>query len=250
MKKNFYYLLLIVVCLLSLTSCSRKFNFVTKGLPSTDSSYLITKEGKQIDATTIDVWPEKIMVDGVRYPKDKVANIRSKKMYFAVNNDVIYSCEIYGKICVLYKVEMSSTYSAGGAGFGGYSGGGYGGGMGGGYHTTAVKVPYLEKLGSTEIDRMNPSTVVDYVADDDAALAVAKGGKTWHIISYVPAAGFAGGVIYTFVLLAKLNKSPDSATPNFGPPLAIAGVSALAGYITNGISKHKMYKAIKIYNGN
>jgi hypothetical protein len=256
MKKVYFNLTLVALCLVTLTSCNRKFNFVTKGLPETDSSYLVTTDGKHINASIIEVSRSgKLTVDGQERSLDDLSAIKSKKMYFGVKEGDVYAGEVYGKICLLYKMEMGTSYVGSAANTPGYGTGytpGYGTGYGGapgmsGYQRTVKKVEYLQKRGSTDIDRFNAGTLVDYVSDNEAALSKAKGGRTWQIASYVPAAGFAGGVIWTFVDLLKGSKT-DDVTPNLGPPLLLAGVSLPVYIVTGSVANHKLHKAIKIYN--
>ena len=183
----------------------------------------------------------KVKVDGQERDLDGITAIKAKKMYFGVKDNELYAGEIYGKICLLYKVEMGTAYMPGQR-----SGFGDAPGMPG-YQRVARKVEYLQKLGSADIDKFNAGVLVDYVSDNQAALAKANGGKAWGLVSYVPAAGFAGGVIWTFVDLLKVSKT-DGATPNLGTPLLLAGASLPVYFITAGISNHKLHKAIKIYN--
>lgn len=249
MKKFYFNLTLVALCLVALTSCSRKFNFVTKGLPNTDSSYLVTTAGKRIDASVIEVKTNnKLTVDGEPYSLEDLSIIRSKKMYFGVKDGELYLGDTYGKICILYKMMYGSSYQANSrTASGGFSGNG----TPGQYNSTVTKVEYLQKRGSTDIDKLNAGTLIDYVSDNEQALALAKGGKIWGIATYVPFAGFAGGAAWTVARLAKYGEADNTqgqASLNVGAPLLVIGASLTAFWITSSVSYHKIHKAIKIYN--
>ncbi len=240
MNKFYSFFALTAFCLLTLTSCSRKFNFTTKGLTETDSSYLVTTDGKHIDASVIEVRTNnELKVDGQVRSLDDLSAIKSKKMYFGIKDGNVYAGEIYGKICLLYKMEMGPMT---------YSQGGYGGvGNGGTWSQHPSKVEYIQKKGSADIDKLNNATLIDYVSDNDGALSKAKGAKTWQLVSIVPAVGFAGGIVWSFVDLLKLAKTTGE-TANLGPPLLLVGVSLPVYIATTVVANHKLHKAIKIYN--
>lgn len=232
--KQFYLstLLIISVCI-GLTSCNPKYRFVTRGLREVDSSYVINKQGKRIDAANIEVRQTTLTVDGKPTSLDGLSAIKSKKMYFVVNDGTLYFGEIYGKINMLYKLVYVSTYTAGT-------------GAGSGYHQSRQKVYYLQKDKSATIDKLNKGVLFDYLADNEDALSKAKGAYAWRYGSYAGLAGFATGVIWTGV---NLLNAKDGATPKLGAPLILAGVSYPTYIVAAAVSSHKLKKSIVIYNG-
>jgi len=251
MKKTCLNLVLLTTCLLILTSCSRKFNFVTKGLPNTDSSYLVTTDGKRIEASAIEIKTNnKLMVDGQAHSLDDLSAIKSKKMYFGVKDNKVYAGESYGKICVLYELVYGSSYQPNTR----MASGGYAGnGTPGSYVSSTTKVEYLQKLGSSEIDQLNLGTLIDYVSDNDQALAVANSAKPWKTINTVSFYGFLGSVAYGTVVAIHNGKTApiDGVQPaqtSYTVPLLAAGATLVIDLISGSIENHKIRKAIKIYN--
>jgi hypothetical protein len=238
MKKIYFNLTLIALCLFVLTSCSSRYRFVTKGLSETDSSYLITKAGKRIDANEIVVKPRKLKVDGQTYPIGDLSVIKSKKMYFVIHDGKLYLTEMYGKINLLYTLSYTTTYSTSN-----YAAGSGMSGMNNMSTTNVTKSYYLQKQGSATVDRLTRGTFLDYVSDNPDALAKAKAHYTWQYTTYVSFVAGAASMIY-------LVKSVDSNSTfsSLQKPLgALVGSFVLHGVLSS-IADHKLHKAIEIYN--
>ena len=250
MKKNYFKLLLLACCLLILASCSTKFRFVTKGLREQDSSYYITNNGKRVNATNIEVRPRKVTVDKQIISLDSITAIKSKKMYFSVSDGTLYLCQIYGKMNLLYKLIHTTEFVYGTNTVGGFGATGAYGSMGGSYQPRVSKVYYIQKAGSTDIDRLNHANFISYVSDNDEALKKARGAYGWLYGNYVAEAGFTGGIIYTFVALFRTKQNNDGTvtSPSFAPGLIAIGLSIPPMIVCSSIYHHKLMKAIKIYN--
>ncbi len=250
MKKLLFNSLLVAGGLLALTSCSRKLNFVTKGLPNADSSYLVTTDGKRIDAITIEVNSNnKLLVDGHERSLDNLSAIKSKKMYFGVSGSHMYYGESYGRICVLYEFVSGSSYMANTRmGNGNFSGDG----SPGSYTSTTTKLEYIQKLGSAHIDPLNIGTLTDYVSDNDEAAAMAASAKSWQKISRVSFFAFLGSGVYTAVVSianqGKTDASGNHVSPSITGPAIALGTTYGVHLIAGSIQSHKIRKAIRIYN--
>jgi len=247
MKKLYFNLAIMALCLSVFTSCSHKINFVTKGLPNTDSSYLVTTEGKHIDASVIEVKKNnKLFVDGQERSLDNLSAIRSKKMYFGVKDDHLYFGESYGRICVLYELVYGTMYQPNARMA---SGGFTGNGTPGGYTSTTTKIEYLQKLGSSDIDRLNVNTLIDYVSDNEEAVAIAKSAKTWRTVSNISLIGFIGSGVYgSIVAFKNRGDHSDVNPPSINAALIAMGSTLGVDIIAATIEGHKTRKAIRIYN--
>ncbi|RKR81120.1 hypothetical protein BDD43_1264 [Mucilaginibacter gracilis] len=247
MKRICLNTLLFIITVLCFTSCNPKYRFVTHGLREVDSSYVITKKGERINAASVIVKRRTLTVDGKEMSLQGLSAIKSKKMYFVINDDELYFGEIYGKINMIYKIVYGYSYNGGAAyGTGGVAGSGYGGVSGNGYQRNATRVYYLQKQGSADIDKLNKGVLLDYLSDNDEALHKARGAYAWRYASYGAAAAFATGVVLTGV---NLINSKDGSSHPIGTPLAIAGAALPVYFVTSGIADHKIKKAIYIYNG-
>ncbi len=245
-------LMFMVACAVLLTSCGTmkgSYDFRTAGITHTDSSYLITASGRHVDATNIDVKPGKVTVDGKPYPLDSISSIRSNKMYFGVRDRTIYLGEFYGKINLLYQLVSVPTYATPyGQGAMYAPGGAFYNSMVTG-HTTQRKY-YIQKRGSTTIDRMTTGAVVDYVADNDEALQIARGARSWKRVYLASWAGIIAGSVWAFknVFSTGTDASGHIKPVNFtGPSIVLVGAVAGAT-VSSYIYNPRMLKAIDVYN--
>lgn len=223
------YLSIVLICTLfiGLTSCNTKYRFVTKGLPETDSSYIVNNEGKRIDADKIEVRQKTLTVDGKETSIDGLLGIKSKRMYFVVNDGKLFMTEIYGKINLLYTVTYTHTYSTG-------SNPGT---------TTKTKNYYLQKQDVPEVNKLTHATFLEYVGDNENALRLAKSHYIWNYTSYVSFGGFiVGGVLLVKAL------GPDKTASDYAAPLALVGGSFILHGVLTSIADHKLKKSIEVYN--
>ncbi|MEO6522602.1 MAG: hypothetical protein ABIN91_13040 [Mucilaginibacter sp.] len=227
MKQFYLSTLLIIFVFIGLTSCNTKYRFVTRGLPDADSSYIVNKRGERIDATKIEVRRNTLTVDGEEMKLDGLTAIKSKKMYFVVNDGRLYFGEIYGKINLLYTISYTHTYGSG-------SNPGT---------TTTTKRYYLQKQDSEAVDQLTKATFLEYVGDNEKALSLAKAHYIWNYTSYVSFGGFiVGGVLLVKAL------GPDKTFKDYTAPLALAGGTFILHGVLTGISNHKLKKSIEVYN--
>jgi len=238
MKKIYLNLLLIISFLFVLSSCTTRYKFTTKGLNETDSSYLVTKEGKHISANDIAVRPSGVKVDNKYYPMGDIVAVKSKKMYFVMDGGTIYLTEIYGKINLLYTLSYNHTN-----GTGSFAGAGMGMNGGTPSSTTVSKNYYLQKQGSNNVDRLTRATFLEYVGDNEEALSMAKAHYIWNYTTYASFAGFGVGAI----LLVK-SVAADNGSGNYKGPLLLIGGSAVAHVVLGSIANHKLKGAILTYN--
>ncbi|WP_139113152.1 hypothetical protein [Mucilaginibacter sp. PPCGB 2223] len=213
-----------------------------------DSSYLITTSGKRIDAATIDVKPGQLTVDGKPYPLNDVSSIRSKKMYFGVSNGMLYQGESVGRINVLYDVmevpTYTPTYGTPGYGYGATSSALPTG------HTTTRKY-YIQKRGSSRIDKMTVGIVADYVADNPEALAIAKGAKRWKAGYLASFGGIGVGAVAAFASIFGSGGTDASGRvkePSIVGPGIVCTVSLVAAEVSYVTYNVRMIKAIEVYN--
>jgi hypothetical protein len=245
MKKLYFNLMLMASFVLLFTSCSSRYKFVTEGLPEKDSSYVVTTSGKRVDATDIVVKPNKLTVDKQIYSLDSLTAIKSKKMYFAVNDGKLHLADMYGKINLLYTLSYGTSYTPGYAGGGGSMGGMSG--SHGSYQTTVTKTLYLQKQGSTDVDKAKHSVVISYLSDNEEALAKVRGSYAWTYVGYAGWVTAATGLILCFATAAK-NANTDSPGKSLGLPLSLLGGGFVGFAVSSSISNHKFKKAFKIYN--
>jgi hypothetical protein len=232
-----------------LASCGtvKSYNFKRGGTLMGDSSYLVTASGVHIDAADIDVKPGSVTVNGKPYPLDDLSAIRSKGMYFGVSDKKIYLGEFYGKINILYQLINVPTYSNYGPNSG-MSNSAFGNTMVTG-HTTQRKY-YIQKSGSTNIDRMTVGTVIDYVSDNEEALRVAKGAKNWKTGYLLSWAGLAAGTIYGFksVFSTQTDASGSIKPVSFAGATAVLIPSLAGATVSSYMYNNRMLKAVEIYN--
>jgi hypothetical protein len=247
MYKLFINLIILSVCTVFLSSCAtvKSYDFKTAGIRNSDSSYFVTKSGEHINVPNIDVKPGKVTVDGKPYPLDNVAAIKTKQMYFGVSDGKILLGESFGKINLLYELITVATY---GSPYGSVPGSPSYNSMVTG-HTTHKKY-YIQKSGSTDIDRMTVGTVMDYVSDNEEALQVATGARNWKRGYLASWAGLIGGSIWGFknVFSTETNASGSIKPVSFTGPLAVLIPSLAGATLTSYMYNTRMLKAVEIYN--
>jgi hypothetical protein len=226
MKKTYPHFLMPLLCLFLLSSCKSQFNFVTRNLPEVDSSYIITKRGKRINAEKIILNSERFSVDNKKYALDTIAVIKSKKRYFVRQSGKLYQTAIYGKINLLYSIDFTS-----------FSGTGTSSG-----HSNANKT-YLQKQGSNQINEFNKEIFYEYVADNPEALKAAHAHYIWQNATWLTFAAGTASFIYFSGSLDGQNVFSSLAKPS----LFVAGAIALH-VVINKISDSKIRKAILIYD--
>lgn len=239
MKQLYFNSIIASVLLLVLSSCSAKYNFVTKGLPEKESIYIVTTKGQRIDATKLSLKRKVLTVNDSVYPLEKVSAIKDKKMYFAVNEGKLYQGAIYGKINLLYTVSNFYSGPVYGPASVGYAGS-YG-------YNSAAAIPhstttyYLQKQGQPDVDYMKHRNFIDYVSDNPDALRKARASYLWNYASYGLGATAIAGLLYS----VKLKDSNPAGSSTAG---TIAGIAFPMLFITMSISNAKTRKAIKVYN--
>ncbi|WP_448702097.1 hypothetical protein ACFGVR_07355 [Mucilaginibacter sp. AW1-3] len=239
----------ISLCTVFLASCGteKSYHFKTNGVRG-DSSYLVTASGRHVDVTNIDVKPGKVTVDGKPYPLDSISSIKTQGMYFGVSNRKLLLGESYGRINLLYELISMPTYgSPGGPGNNIPGSPMYNSIVTG--HTTQKRY-YIQKSGSTDIDRMTVGTVIDYVADNEEALQVAKGARSWKRGYLLSLTGIAVGSIYGFhnVFSTGTDANGHTKSTSFAAPLAIIIPSIAGATLSSYKYNTQMLKAIEIYN--
>ncbi|MBW4889174.1 hypothetical protein KXQ82_05580 [Mucilaginibacter sp. HMF5004] len=248
MTKLFTNLIIMSMCVAFLTSCStlKNYDFKTAGIAATDSTYLVTPEGTRVNASTIEVNPNKVTVDGKPYPLDGIAYIKTKQMYFGVHDKKILLGEVYGKINVLYQLVSTPTYgsSTPNAAPGSF-----------GYHNMVTghntsKKYYIQKNGSTIIDKMSPGIVLDYVSDNEEASQVAIGARNWKRGYLASWAGIVAGTVYAFknLFTTETTASGSIKPVNFTGPFIVLGASVTGATLSSYMYNTQMMKAVEIYN--
>jgi len=249
MTKLFTNLTTISLCTVFLASCGtvKSYHFKTDGVRG-DSSYLVTASGRHVDVADIDVKPGKVTVDGKPYPLDSISSIKTKGMYFGVSNRKLLLGESYGRINLLYELISTPTYGSPGGPGNNIPGSPMYNSMVTG-HTTQKKY-YIQKSGSTNIDRMTVGTVIDYVSDNEEALQVAKGARNWkrgYLLSFT---GIVAGSIYAFnnVFSSGIDANGHTKSVSFAAPIAILIPSIAGATLSSYKYNTQMLKAIEIYN--
>lgn len=237
MKQIYLNVIFVVLAIVCLTSCKGpKYSFVTKGLSETDSSYVIKKNGQRVNASNIVVRPRELTVDGQKMSTGDLSVIKSKKMYFIVDGDNLYLTEVYGKLKLLYTLSYTYNYSANN-----YASGNRG--ASGMSSTTVNKSYYLQKEGIPGVVKLTRSSFLEYVSDNDDALAKAKAHYIWN---YTSLASFSGFVVGTVYLVSAVTK--DNGSGNYAAPISILLGSYLLHGVLTSVADHKLHKAIAIYN--
>jgi hypothetical protein len=237
MKKLYFNLLALLCCSVMFTSCKIHYKITTSGLPETDSSYLVSRNGVHTPVKKVDVQPDRIIIDGKERSVYDLKGVKYKNRYYSIVNGTIYGTEIYGRVNLLYTMEVGLAQNSNNAGS----------------HSVVFKNDFLYKTDSTEVVEATKLNYYDYLSDNEKALRRIHGSYNWSHVRTGSTIAFGAGVLGLFggLLYTATHNSPgndNTAGIIGGSGLALAGVSIPTFIIAHIMSTHKAKKAIKIYN--
>ncbi len=228
MKNIYFRALSPILCIILLTSCSPRF--VTKGIIDTESNYIVTSDGKKVEANVIKIEnTDGVTVDDKHYSLDELSAIKQKNQYYGVSEGKLYQGFIYGKVMVVGQVGFDLSYTPPTAG------------SPGGSSSHPRMFYFIQKAGQPEIVPLTGKNLVNYVEDNPDALRKARAAKIYSTLSIVSI--FTGTVGLTTAILAK-------NIPLQGPIGFIGLISLPLGVLAIPIGNHKIHKAVQIYNSN
>lgn len=206
------------LCLALFASCSPRL--ITKGITDTKSNYVVTTDGKQINAASVKLRPDTVSADGASYALNNVSGIKIGQAYWGVQDGGLYDGVYYGKLMLLKRFD-GEVFDMN-------------------THTSHPKYSYyLQKQGQSEIDNFSIGTLIDDVYDDPLALRKARAARIYKDLMYTSFGTALAGLSCVFLPYSSHIRSTAVTVGLFSLPVF---------FISIPIGSHKAYKSILIYN--
>ncbi|MFI5160197.1 MAG: hypothetical protein ACHQHN_02925 [Sphingobacteriales bacterium] len=215
---NKFYLPLCLFGAFLLTSCSP--HLVTQGIKDKTSNYVVTTDGKKINASSVIFNTSTVAADTANFSIKNISAIKVGPAYYGVKNGVVYDGVYYGKLMLL-RHYWGTSYDMNT------------------HMSHPIYAYYLQKEGQSEIVDMTGGSVIDYVQDNPLALRKARAARIYSTVNTVSVFTTIVGLGCVFLPYSSKIRNPAVTIGLFSMPTFL---------ITLPIGPHKRYKSIIVYN--